>query len=287
MRYCLCQYSVGLAFLTLCLGTPVRAATAGLALLPGRLEVEVKPGVQKTVSFQIESPPSDEPVQGRLLLNLTDWSLSEEGSMGFQDAGSGPMSAASWITFSPTAISISSGQRSLVRVTIDTPADLKPGVYRAGIFVQERPPAAAPQKGDHNILFRFRYMEVLYVIVQPAAADPHLVDAGLQAAGKGFDLIYKMTNDGSAFVRPFLSFNLKDAAGKVVREEKAHETTILLPGAKLAERIPLDGVPPGKYQLSVAVDFRDDKPIQSMVRTIDVAPEAPAVAAAAPAQPKQ
>src|ERR1035437_2999825 len=149
------------------------------------------------------------------------------------------------------------------------------------------PPRRAPEKGDHNILFRFRYMEVLYVIVEPAAADPHLVDAGLQAAGKGFDLIYKMTNDGSAFVRPFLSFNLKDAAGKVVREEKAHETTILLPGAKLAERIPLDGVPPGKYQLSVAVDFRDDKPIQSMVRTIDVAPEAPAVAAAAPAQPKQ
>jgi hypothetical protein len=271
----LSRYSVGVAFLAGWLGTPVGAATAGLSLLPGRLEVEVKPGVQKTVSFQIESPPSEEPVQGRLLLNLTDWSLSEEGSMAFQDAGSGPMSAASWITFSPTAITISSGQRTQVRVTIDTPANLKPGVYRAGIFVQERPPAAAPKKGDHNILFRFRYMAVIYVMVQPVAADSHLVDAGLQPAGKRLDLICQMTNDGSGFVRPYVSFSLKDEAGMIVREEKAHETTILMPQAKLSERITLDGVPAGKYQLGVAVDFRDGKPIQSMVRTVDVAPEAP------------
>ena len=287
MRY-LCLCSVGVALLAWGPVTPVRAATAGLSLLPGRLEVEVKPGVQKTVSFQIESPPSDEPVQGRLLLNLTDWSLGEDGAMAFQDSGSVPTSAASWITFSPTAISISSGQKSMVRVTIDTPADLRPGVYRAGIFVQERPPAAAPKKGDHNIMFRFRYMEVIYVIVQPVAADPHLLDAGLLAAGKGFDLIYKMTNDGNGFVRPLITYSLKDGAGTTVREEKAHETTILLPGAKLAERIPLEGVAPGKYQLSVAADFRDDKPIQSMVRTIDIAAEAPAAAVtAAPAPPKQ
>ena len=58
---------------------PAWAGTAGLALEPGRLEIEVKPGVQKTVSFQIESPPSDEAVRGRLLLSLTDWDLSEDG----------------------------------------------------------------------------------------------------------------------------------------------------------------------------------------------------------------
>lgn len=220
-------------------------------------------------------------MQGRLLLNLTDWSLTDDGAMAFQDAGSGPMSAASWITFSPTAISISSGQRSQVRVTIDTPADLKPGVYRTGIFVQERPPAAAPKKGDHNIMFRFRYMEVLYVIVQPVAADPHLVDAALQPSGKALNLICSMTNNGLGFVRPLVSFSLKDADGKAMREEKAHETTILMPQAKLAERIPLEGVPAGRYQLSVVVDFRDDQPIQSMVRNIDVAPEAP------PAPPQQ
>jgi hypothetical protein len=241
--------------------------------LPGRLEVEVKPGVQKTVSFQIESPPSDEPVQGRLLLNLTDWSLGEDGAMAFQDTGSSPMSASSWITFSPTALSISSGQRSQVRITIDTPPDLKPGVYRAGIFVQERSPAAAPKKGDHNIMFRFRYVEVIYVIVQPVAANPRLVDAGLQSSDKRLDLTYSMTNDGSGYVRPLISFTLKATDGKVVREEKSHETTILLPQATLKEQIPLEGVPGGRYQLSVAVDFRDDKPIQSMVRTIDVAPE--------------
>src|ERR1035437_9988784 len=94
------------AVLVLALGLPACAATAGLALQPGRLEIQVKPGVQKTVSFEIESPPSDEPVRGRLLLSLTDWDLAEDGSLTFQDPATHKMSAAPWITFTPSAISI-------------------------------------------------------------------------------------------------------------------------------------------------------------------------------------
>src|SRR6266513_263621 len=80
---------------------PAWAGTAGLALEPGRQEIEVKPGAQKTVSFQIESPPSEEAVRGRLLLSLTDWDLSEDGSLTFQEPASQKMSAAPWITFTP------------------------------------------------------------------------------------------------------------------------------------------------------------------------------------------
>src|SRR5688572_12706067 len=144
----------GTAVLFLAGATIAWPATSGLGLQPGRLEIEVKPGVQKTVSFEIETPPSVDVVRGRLMLSLTDWNLTEDGSLTFQDAGSQKMSAAPFITFSPAAISIESGQRHLVRVTVNTPADAAPGVYRAGIFVQERPPATPPKKGEHNVVFR-------------------------------------------------------------------------------------------------------------------------------------
>ena len=262
------------AVLVLALGLPACAATAGLALQPGRLEIQVKPGAQKTVSFEIESPPSNEPVRGRLLLSLTDWDLAEDGSLTFQDPATHKMSAAPWITFTPSAISIVSGEKYLVRVTLDVPADVPPGVYRTGIFVQERPPAAPPKPGDHNILFRFRYMETLYAIVGPVAARPSLVDAALAPAGEKMQVVCKMKNDGSGFVRPRITWTLRSEAHEVVAETKSHEATILLPQVALNERFSLPSISAGKYELTMAVDFQDDGPVQSMVRTVEIVPSA-------------
>jgi hypothetical protein len=125
-----------------------QSATSGLALEPGRMELEVKAGAQKTAAFVIESPPSSEVVSGRLLLNATDWALNEDGAISYLDVGSSAGSATGWITFSPTALTISSGQRSLVRVTVTVPKDVAPGTYRSGIFVQERPSAGLPSRAN-------------------------------------------------------------------------------------------------------------------------------------------
>jgi hypothetical protein len=275
------------AILILALGLPARAATAGLALLPGRLEIPVTPGVQKTVSFEIESPPSDEPVRGRLLLSLTDWDLAEDGSLIFQEPASQKMSAATWITFTPAAVSIASGQKYLVRVTLDVPAGTQPGVYRAGIFVQERPPAAPPKPGEHNILFRFRYMETLYAIVGPVAARPGLVDAILEPTGQKLQVVCKMKNEGTGFARPRITWSLRSETHELVAEMKSHEATILLPKVTLNERFPLETLSAGRYELSMAVDFNDDGPVQSMVRTVEIAPPAAVPPAPASTLPKQ
>lgn len=263
------------AVLVVALGLPAWAGTAGLALQPGRLEIEVKPGSQKTVSFQIESPPSEETVRGRLLLSLTDWDLAEDGSLTFQEPASQKMSAAPWISFTPAAISIASGEKYLARVTVDVPSGALPGVYRAGIFVQERPPAAPPKAGEHNILFRFRYMETVYVIVAPVAARPSLAGAGLESIGQKLQIVCKMKNDGSGFVRPYIAWTLRNESHEVVAEMKSREATVLLPMVTLSERFALENISAGKYELSVAVDFHDDGPVQSIVRTVEIAAPAP------------
>src|SRR5437867_3341694 len=96
----------------------LHAQTAGLGLNPARTEVEIMPGGEKTVSFRIESPPAEEAVRGRLLLTPYDWTIDEEGVAQYAYVGSLPNSASSWIVFSPTAVSISSGQTQPVRVTV-------------------------------------------------------------------------------------------------------------------------------------------------------------------------
>ena len=109
--------------------------TGGMGLNPSRLELEIGPGQEKTTVFEIESPPSDVTVRGRLLLSLTDWDVNEDGLLRYVDPSTLPQSASSWVVFSPSAVTIASGQSHMVRVTVRVPKDAAPGVYRSALFV--------------------------------------------------------------------------------------------------------------------------------------------------------
>src|SRR5207302_5766201 len=139
----------------------------------------------QTISFKVDAPPSEKEVRGRLLLSLTDWTVSEETTLAFSDPGTHTDSASKWVVFSPATFSIASGQSQLVRVTLRVPRETAPGTYRTAIFVQERPPAQLPKSGEHNVFFRFRYVFTLYVLVGPVAAHGELTDARLRLVQSG------------------------------------------------------------------------------------------------------
>src|ERR1700740_1800938 len=80
------------------------AQTAGLGLDPGRMEITMKPGQEKTIGFTIDSPFSDVPVRGRLLLSLTDWNVNEDTSILYAEPGSMKNSASPWVVFSPAGV---------------------------------------------------------------------------------------------------------------------------------------------------------------------------------------
>jgi len=245
--------------------------TAGLGLNPARLEVEINPGGEKTVAFRIESPPSDTPVQGRLMLSVTDWNIDEQGSVSYADPGSLPNSASPWIIFSPSAISISSGETHLVRVTAKVPDSAQPGVYRTGIFVQERPPATPVNPGQHLLYFRFRYVFTLYVIVPPVAGKGELQEVRIISDREGVALLYQMKNLGSRHVRPRLGWAIHDADQKEILSAKNKEATVLLPFATMTVRIPIaDNLLPGQYELDAQVDFNDGGYVQAIKRSIQV-----------------
>src|SRR5207249_2967642 len=187
------------------------AQTAGLGLDPGRMEVTLKPGQEKTVAFTIDSPFSEVPVRGRLLLSLSDWNVNDDTSIAYADAGSTKNSAAPWVVFSPAGLTISSGQKQLVRVTVRVPPQTAPGEYRTAIFVQERPPASAPQNGEQLVYIRFRYVFFLYVIVPPVSVEPGVTDLRLIGSSSGIRVICEMTNQGSRHVRPLVSISIRNS----------------------------------------------------------------------------
>mgnify|MGYP003352793791 CR=1 FL=1 len=163
------------------------AAINGLGVEPMRLELEGLPGQSKTASFVIDAPPSDEqnPVRGRILVRLADWSLDEDASVSYHEPGTLPASAARWITYSPSDFGVSSGQRRAVRVTAEIPLGTLPGVYTAALFVEERSPSESVSSGEYRFLFRFRYVVTVYVVVPPVTRQGELVNIELQEAEGG------------------------------------------------------------------------------------------------------
>jgi hypothetical protein len=261
----------------------VRSGTSGLGLNPARLEVEIHPGGEKTAAFRVESPASDIPVQGRLMLSLTDWNIDGQANVSYLDPGSLPDSASPWIIFSPSALNIRSGETHLVRVTVRVPETAGPGVYRSGIFIQERPPAAPPNPGEHLLFFRFRYVFTLYVVVPPVAGTGELVDVRLVMERGGPAILYEMRNLGSRHIRPRVAWSLLDENQKEITSARNRETTVLLPHASLNMRFPLAGQPaPGEYQLEALVDFNDGAAVQAVKRLVQLPAAAgnPAAAAA-------
>jgi P pilus assembly chaperone PapD len=261
----------------------VSGMTAGLGLNPARIEVEINPGGEKTVGFRIESPLSDTPVQGRLMLSVTDWNIDERAHVSYADPGSQPNSASPWIIFSPGAINIRSGETHLVRVTAKVPDSARPGVYRTGIFVQERPPAAQANPGEHLLYFRFRYVFTLYVIVPPVVGKGELQDVRIVSDREGVALLYEMKNLGSRHVRPRLGWAIYDGSQREILSGKNKESTVLLPFAAMTVRVPIaDSLLPGQYDLDAQVDFSDGGYIQAFKRSVQIpaGPEKPALASA-------
>ena len=99
-----------------------------------------------------------------------------------------------------------------MRVTANVPAGTPPGVYTSALFVQERPPARQPKKGEQLIFFRFRYVVTIYVIVQPVSGKGEIADFQLIRDAKGdpgVSLVCQLKNTGTRHIRPMISWFLR------------------------------------------------------------------------------
>jgi P pilus assembly chaperone PapD len=252
---------------------PGRAQSIAFDIRPGKLEVAVDPGTEMTVGFRVQTAAAAAHSRETLVLESTDWTVSEDGSLSYMAAGTVKDSASPWIQFTPSAFALIPAMNQLVRITIAVPAKAVPGVYRTGIFVQERPPATAPQARGPSVMLRVRYAFFLYVIVPPAKAQPDVTGVEVQLQGPTGRVQCTLKNRGNLHVRPLLRWAVKNAQGEMAGAPGEHDATVLLPQSTLREIFQFPaGLPPGRYQMAVMVDFRDGGPLQSMTVPFDVPP---------------
>lgn len=254
------------------------AQSPAFSIYPMRIELEAGPGTEKTAAFEVRAAPSPVAERGRLVLSLTDWKIREDGSVTYAAPGSTERSASPWIIFSPAALTTEPGRDQLIRITVQVPEKTEPGVYRSGLFIQERPPATPPGSDERVILLRIRYEFTIYVIVPPVSAHPELVNVEVDGNGHPPSLICEMKNTGSGYVRPIVSWNIRRRGLPAsVATKGKREATVLLPFSTLRESYSLQNLAPvpGSYEVSVIVDFQDGQPQQSMTRAFEVADSVP------------
>lgn len=243
---------------------------------PMRMELEVAAGSEKTAVFEVATAPSERMERGRVLISPMDWNLNEEGKVHYAETTTEPNSASPWIQTSPSAITTEPGQNYPVRVTVRVPAATPPGVYRAGLFIQERPRVEAPKPNERVFHVRIRYASHIYVIVPPVFTKAELENVEAESSNGNVQVIARMKNEGTRHVRPLMNWRLLRADRSELASGR-RESTVILPRAVLREPFTISGAKPapGTYEAVIEVDFQDGRPIQSMSRAFTVPMPAP------------
>ena len=210
------------------LSSPLLCQTPAFSVNPGKMELEVNPGTEKTAAFEITAASAPVPERGRIMVSQTDWSILEDGSLTFKQPGSSQEpSASSWITFSPSALTLESAQTQLVRITVTVPENPAGraivAVFRSNTKVQGRDGFA--MTASLGALMTFTLSKELQIESSPLHFD------GLS---EGDDLVISewVTNTGSEPVVSKGVVAILNSTGKLVGKVPV-EALRLLPGERL------------------------------------------------------
>jgi len=261
----LTKLSIGIVFaMLLMFALPSPARAAGLSLSPGRLELEMNPGSERTfpLTAYYEKGEGVQP-NARLVVRFNDWMMKPDGDIILSQPGLLPRSSANWLLVSPSEFLLPVGNSQPIRVTVSVPAGTKPGSYYAAIFIEERTPPPTVNPGEKKVVLRYRLGTILYVLVPNVVRKGDL--SSLSADAEAGKVVVKsvLKNMGNAHVRPNHQVEIKNAAGETVAETKPEDTPVLLPDSELDLQIELPvKLPPGEYTLVYKIDFRDEKAVQ-------------------------
>ncbi len=221
---------------------------------PVKNRLIIPPGTSKSGSIKIYNL-SGEPK--KIKVYLEDWVYLpiSDGTKDFKPGGTTPLSAAKWITFLPSELTVPAYGRQLVNYTVKVPADAKGGHY-AVLFFQNY--LQEPQKTSEgvNVNVAVRVASLFYI--EPAGTiDRNVNIDGLKMerqAGK-WNISAKFSNLGNADINTKGTFFLIDQKGMVYARGEFNEVYTF--GGDSADLITTwkGAIPDGTYDLVMTIDI--------------------------------
>ncbi|TVP75444.1 MAG: hypothetical protein EA352_08250 [Gemmatimonadales bacterium] len=185
------------------------------------------------------------------------------------DADADPRSAAGWIRPFPRQLVLEPGERRVVRLLGEPPADLADGEYWARLVVTSREAAPAVTASAGEDIQVGLTMEVRTILA--ANYRKGAVDTGLRVASFEPEvddgvlrLHTRMEREGSAAYIGTLTLALEDASGTVLREWT--EQVAVYRGVERVIERPVDDLPPGDWVLRARFSTADRSDVPATVR---------------------
>lgn len=224
---------------------------------------EARPGEQYEGAIAVKND-SNEPQEVKIY--QTDYMFFRDGTNNYADPGTMPRSNATWITFSPSFVTVPPQSTVTINYTVAVPGD-KPesklvGSYWSMLMVEGIAKGSAestakkdPKKTEMGIRQTIRYgIQIATQIAQTGTKKISFVDSKLvtKEDGKRF-LQVDVENVGELLIRPNMYVELFDAQG-VSKGKYPGVQYRLYPGTSIRQMIDLSSVERGSYKALVVVD---------------------------------
>lgn len=186
---------------------------------PGKVEVQLKPGEQRTVNIKVSNRMGDTRIFN---IDIEDFRGSKNPQETVVLLGSerGPYSLRDYLSVSERSFELKDGERAIVPVTISVPTDAEPGGLYGSVLITTTSKGNGEASGSSAIISR---IGTLFFVNVPGEVVPDGKLVGFETIGakkfysKGpidFRLLYE--NNGSVHVNPYGQVKIKNILGEEV-----------------------------------------------------------------------
>lgn len=196
----------------------------------------------------------------RLRLYVSDWHFDPVGQFDFENVGTLPRSASTWVDLPLTTLELAPREAREITYTLNVPADAESGTHWTVIFAESEP--SAPEPGQPAATISVRVGHIIYVNLPELRSDGTVLGLfGEPPAepGRPYTIIAQYANIGNAAQSVAGNFTLRNGRGEVVIDVPI-ERSVVLPASDRAFVINVHGpLDAGNYTALVVLNFGDEE----------------------------
>jgi len=157
------------------------------------IRVTAQPGQIVTTSYELKLQAGEPGAHFKV--DVQDWWRSEDGQQSFYAAaGSLGRSCGRWVSANPRESSVAGGETLRVRLSIEVPADVRPGGYWCALSVDELPDPLSATPDGVGVRFLASVSTGIYVNVNPVERGADILSVEVT----GERAVARIANTGNA-----------------------------------------------------------------------------------------
>ncbi|MGV8118136.1 MAG: hypothetical protein AB2L14_00080 [Candidatus Xenobiia bacterium LiM19] len=241
-----------------------QAVSAKVVIVGGLTHEKVAEKGEEYKGIILLRNPDDEPADVRLY--QTDYTFNYEGKSDYGDPGTKPRSNASWLTLSPTRVTIAPKETVEVNYIMKVPKnDEMNGTFWSIIMVEPIASAPAPdtaktgkEKVKMGIVTIIRYgIQIITNIGDTGERKLKFLDRKLISKEGRTLFQVDVENNGDRAMVPSIYVELYNKGGAFVGKFESLPSRIY-PGCSIRSLIDLSGIPKGDYKALLVADNGDE-----------------------------